>query len=432
MAPSKNRQSKKTKDRKIPVSSRDDKPSEVQHLTGNEESNVDIFVDIEPKATTNLLVTEHNAPKPIIEEQQVAQTNQEDEHKISDHIAVNIEPDVTLPPPPQPLPPQDAQPDIQIPINQESSPDDDNVFDETTMSATVTRLTTPNGSEIFLIGTAHFSLQSVEDVRKVIRSNKPSSVIMELCKERAFMLNFDEQYLFEQNSKLSFETIKDAIVQKGIVQGLIYVLFIKMSASLTEKNGMAPGAEFRAGSIEAQKIPGCSVVLADRSLRTTIARAVRALNLWQKIKLMYQVLGSDFEITPEDVEKCKERDVLEQLLLELGSQFPGFKRVLLDERDIYLSHSIYKWAQNCETSLGPPRIVAIVGIGHVQGIIANWGKTTDEQIRALNVIPETSRTEVVVTKTVKYFTIAFVLYVGYCCLVPSSIQNTVNSKLFGG
>jgi pheromone shutdown protein TraB len=429
MAPSKNRQPKKGKERIIPKLESDSNTetgsSETQHLTtGNEDKNTNIFIDIEPKVSTNLLVTEHNAPNPAVEKQQVAPTDQSQESKISEHTTVNIEQDISQ---------QLSKPPANVQDKStESAVYDDDVFDETSMSATVTRLSTPNGSEIFLIGTAHFSLQSVEDVKKVIRCNKPSSVIMELCKERAFMLNFDEQYLFEQNSKLSFDTIKDAIIQKGIVQGLIYVLFIKMSASLTEKNGMAPGAEFRAGSIEAQKIPGCSVVLADRSLRTTIARAVRALNLWQKIKLMYQVLGSDFEITQEDVEKCKERDVLEQLLLELGSQFPGFKRVLLDERDIYLSHSIYKWAQNCETSLGPPRIVAIVGIGHVQGIIANWGKTTDEQIRALNVIPETSRTEVVVTKTVKYCTIAFVLYVGYCCLVPSSIQNTVSNKLFGG
>jgi pheromone shutdown protein TraB len=245
------------------------------------------------------------------------------------------------------------------------------------------------------------------------------------------MLSLDEKSLFEQNNKLSFSTIKQAIVQKGVIQGLIYVLFMKMSASLTETNGMAPGAEFRAGSIEAQKIPGCSVVLADRSLRTTIARAVRALNLWQKIKIFYQVFGCDFEITKEDVEKCKERDMLEQLLLELGSEYPEFKRVLLDERDIYLSHSIHRWARTCETSLGPARIVAIVGIGHVKGIIENWGKTTDEQIRSLDIIPETSRTEVVVTKTVKYCTIALVLYVGYCCLAPSSIQNTVSNKLFG-
>lgn len=428
MAPSKNRQTKKTKDRKDPDSNNPPATaSEIQHLTGNEESNKNIFVDIEPKASTTLLVTENNAPSPIIEEQQVIPTDQNDENKISEHTAVQIEQTTTI----TPLL-DDPQPDVQNPIEQPSADNDDDVFDETSMSATVTRLSTPNGSEIFLIGTAHFSLQSVEDVRKVIRFNKPTSVMLELCKERAFMLSFDEQYLFEQNSKLSFDTIKEAIIQKGVVQGLIYVLFIKMSASLTEKNGMAPGAEFRAGSIEAQKIPNCSVVLADRSLRITIARAVRALNLWQKMKLMYQVLGSDFEITQEDVEKCKERDVLEQLLLELGSQFPGFKRVLLDERDIYLSHSIYKWAQNCETSLGPPRIVAIVGIGHVAGIVKSWGTTTDEQIAELNVIPETSRTEVAITKTVKYCTIALVLYVGYCCLVPSSIQNTVSNKLFGG
>jgi len=313
-----------------------------------------------------------------------------------------------------------------------SATDDSNTRDapDCPLTATVTRLNAPNGAEIYLIGTAHFSPESVKDVQTVMRSVRPSSVILELCRERAFMLSLDEESLIEQNKKLSFDKIRSAIAEKGVAQGLIYIMFIKMSATLTQKLGVAPGAEFRAGSAEAQKIPGCNIILADRSLKVTVARAVASLSLWQKIKIIYQVMASDVTITQDEVEKCKDKDIVEQLLHEIGGEYPGFKRVLLDERNIFLAHSIYKWASNSETSHGPQRVVAIVGIGHVSGILEQWGKTTDDQIRELNQIPETSKTQIVVTKAVKYCTYALLLYLSYRILTPSRIQNVVHEKLF--
>lgn len=303
--------------------------------------------------------------------------------------------------------------------------------DDQQLPSTLTRLNTANGAEVYLIGTAHFSEKSVQDVRQVISTVRPSVVILELCNERAFMLSLDEESLLEQNRKLSFDKIKSAIAEKGLAQGIIYIMFIKMSANLTEKLGMAPGIEFRAGSQEAQNIPGCTIVLGDRSLKVTVARAVASVSLWQRAKLIYQVLSNDFNITQEDIEKCKDKDMLEPLLEELGGQFPGLKKVILDERNVYLAHSIYRWAENSTTSHGPARVVAIVGCGHVKGIVENWGKTNDDEIRKLNEIPQKTRTQIVVSKTIKYCSLALLVYVGYRVLVPSSIQTAIQNKIIG-
>lgn len=299
---------------------------------------------------------------------------------------------------------------------------------EANLPSTITRLTTANGAQVFVVGTAHFSPKSKDEVKKVIQSVKPNAVLLELCKERAFMITLDEESLLEQNRKLSFESIRTTVAEKGLAQGLIYIMFIKMSANITEKLGMAPGSEFRAGSAEAQKIPGCSVVLGDRSLKVTIARAVASVTFWQKIKLVYQVLATDASITQEDIEKCKDKDILEQMLQELGGEYPGFKRVILDERNVFLAHSIYHWAQNLDLRLNPRKVVAIVGIGHVRGIVEHWGQTTDAQIRELNELPTTSKTKRVVTKTLKYCSLALLVYVGYKTLVPNSIQIAIRSK----
>ena len=42
----------------------------------------------------------------------------------------------------------------------------------------------------------------------------------------------------------------------------------------------------------------------------------------------------------EDVEKCKQRDLLEQLLKEMTGEFPALSQVFVEERDIYLTHSL--------------------------------------------------------------------------------------------
>lgn len=296
-------------------------------------------------------------------------------------------------------------------------------------SDTLIKLSTPNGSEVYLVGTAHFSKKSAQDVVKAIRAVKPSVLVLELCPERAFMLTIDEHSLLEQNRTITFERVRAAISEKGFAQGLIYMLFLKASASITEKLGLAPGSEFRAGAREAMNVEGCNIVLGDRPFNVTVARAVASLTLWQKITIVYQIFRSDYSITPEDVEKCKDADMLQQMLKELGGKYPGLKNVILDERNLYLAHSIYNEAQKEYNNQGPKKVIAVVGIGHIGGIVENWGKTTDEEILAISEMPKTSRTRIVVTKSIKYCTIALLIYVGYRTITPSSIQQAVVDKI---
>ena len=110
----------------------------------------------------------------------------------------------------------------------------------------------------------------------------------------------------------------------GKVQGLMYVLLLSMSASLTKTLGMAPGGEFRRANDEAKEIPGCLVQLGDRPIHITLKRALATLSTWQKIKLAFNVLTSSDKITPEEVEKMKQKDLLESLLEEMAGEFDIF------------------------------------------------------------------------------------------------------------
>lgn len=44
---------------------------------------------------------------------------------------------------------------------------------------------------VYLVGTAHVSLQSAEDVRRVIQAVRPQNVVVELCSSRTAIM-YDE------------------------------------------------------------------------------------------------------------------------------------------------------------------------------------------------------------------------------------------------
>ena len=47
-----------------------------------------------------------------------------------------------------------------------------------------------------------------------------------------------------------------------------------------------------------------------------------------------------FVCSKEDVEKFKGKDLLEQLLAEMTTEFPGLSQVVIEERDTFLAHSL--------------------------------------------------------------------------------------------
>ena len=101
----------------------------------------------------------------------------------------------------------------------------------------------------------------------------------------------------------------------------MYLLLLSMSAHLTKELGMAPGGEFRRAFREAHSVPGCLVHLGDRPINVTLKRALGSLSFWQKLKLGINILTSKDSITKEDVEKCKQKDLLESMLEEMAGKW---------------------------------------------------------------------------------------------------------------
>ena len=229
--------------------------------------------------------------------------------------------------------------------------------------------------EIILIGTAHVSKESARQVEEIIEAEKPDTVCVELCRSRYDSLT--------QKTRWQETDLLKAIKEKKAFLLLSNLMLTSFQRRLGKKLGIQPGQEILS-AIQAAEKTGAAIHLADRDIRTTLSRTWRLMKLWTKVKLFYQLLGSLWEmedITPEQVEEMKKKDVLDNLLSEIGAALPEVRRILIDERDQYLAFKI-------RTAPGK-RIVAAVGAGHVPGIHTYWSAPVD--IESLEQMPPKGR-----------------------------------------
>jgi pheromone shutdown-related protein TraB len=225
--------------------------------------------------------------------------------------------------------------------------------------------------EITLIGTAHVSRESADLVTRVIEEEKPDTVCIELCESRYKAIKQKNRW---QNTDL----IK-VIREKKSFLLLSNLLLTSFQKKIGQKLGIKPGEEM-IRAMDAADSVGAHIHLADRDIRITLSRTWRLMGLWTKMKLLAQLVTSMGEvdsIKEEDIEKMKDKDVLETLLSEIGETLPELRRILIDERDKYLTEKI--------RSAPGKRIVAVVGAGHVPGIKRDWNEAID--LNALDELP---------------------------------------------
>jgi len=228
--------------------------------------------------------------------------------------------------------------------------------------------------DVYLVGTAHVSKESVGDVRTAIEQIKPDTVCVELCKSRYESMT--NRAVWEKMD--IFKVIKE---KKTLVL-LAQLVMSSFYRRLGEKLGIQPGAEMLEAINLAQQ-QNAQLVLADRDVQITLKRVWGYLGFWNKLKLMMHLTTGIFEsgqINAELVEKIKKQDQLEAVMAEFAEKFPEIKRRLIDERDIFL-------AQKIRQASGQ-KVVAVVGAGHIEGISKHIGQ--DEPIDALLEIPPKS------------------------------------------
>ncbi|MFP4038070.1 MAG: TraB/GumN family protein [Desulfobacteraceae bacterium] len=225
--------------------------------------------------------------------------------------------------------------------------------------------------EFILVGTAHVSAESVDLVDRVIREEKPDTVAVELCESRHKALTQKEHWK-------DMDLVKVIREKKASVLLMNFIL-AHFQRRLGKNLGIQPGEEM-IRAVRTAEDCGAGLHLADRDIRVTLTRAWRTMKTWRKIKLFFQMVaswGGMDELTAEDIENLKKKDVLEALLMEMGEAMPEVRRTLIEERDLYLAEKI-------RTAPGG-KVVAVVGAGHVPGILKHWRDEVD--LAALESVP---------------------------------------------
>ena len=231
-----------------------------------------------------------------------------------------------------------------------------------------------DGKTYYIIGTAHVSDESVNEVNHVIETVGPDSVCVELCEARY-------QALTDENRWKKLDIFK--VIREGKTLFLLANLAIgAYQRRIGKQLGVKPGAELLAGVKKAEEV-SAEIVLVDRDIHITLKRTWGNLGFWKKFELLSAIMGSLVtreEVTKETIEEMKGKDNLAEMMDEFARVLPQVKEPLIDERDKYLMHSI-------EQAPGKT-IVAVVGAGHVPGMLKQFGQDID--LEALKVIPPKS------------------------------------------
>ncbi|GAU08096.1 TraB/GumN family protein [Desulfoplanes formicivorans] len=212
-----------------------------------------------------------------------------------------------------------------------------------------------NGKDIYLVGTAHVSRESVEDVSTSIKTIRPDAVCVELCEARYRSMTNRDNW----RSMDIFKVIKEKKTLFVLAQLMLASFYRKIS----EKLGVQPGAEMMEGVRQAGLV-GADLVCADRNVEITLKRVWGYLGFFSKVKMLWQLVAGIFvseDIDETTIEEIKQQDQMEGLMASLASSLPEVKKRLIDERDVYLSQKI--------RSAPGDTVVAVVGAGHVPGIL---------------------------------------------------------------
>lgn len=269
--------------------------------------------------------------------------------------------------------------------------------------------------ELILVGTAHVSRKSAEQVQAVIEAEQPDTVCIELDRQR-YQSIVDGQ-------KWKDTDIFRIIREKKATLLLMNLIISSFQRRIAKQFGVVPGQEMLQGITSAKDV-GAKLVLADRDIQVTFQRVWHGIGFFGKLRLMMQIMLSLFggeDITEEDMEKLKSKDMLSAMLDEFTESFPQLKIPLIDERDQYLSQKI-------KTAPGQ-KVVAVLGAAHVPGIMQEIYR--DHDLRALSVLPKRSRWPRIIPWLIPAVILGIILYTFFLNF-DVGIQQSISWILWNG
>jgi len=231
---------------------------------------------------------------------------------------------------------------------------------------------------IILVGTAHISKDSVNEVKAAIEQYEPDVVAIELCPRRYEALTKKQQWE---------DTPITALLKGNKAYLVLAQTFLSsIQRKLGKDHGVEPGSEMIAAIKEAES-HNLDVALVDRDITITLKRAWKKMSLREKTRLAWEFMKALFgydeeELEELDLQELMKEDVITAMMNEFGELAPSVATVLIHERDQYI-------AKNIVDSTTKGKVLAVVGAGHLKGIKKHIKeKTYDVDLAALEEVPK--------------------------------------------
>lgn len=223
-----------------------------------------------------------------------------------------------------------------------------------------------------ILGTAHVSSESVELVRNQIEEWEPDLIAVELCPSRMAALTEPESLDSEDLLKI----IKEGRSAMILLQSALAAQQRRMGISSGEK----PGAELLA-AVNAAEESDIPVEMIDRDVVITLRRAWRKMGMIEKWRILNALLWEedDEEVSIDEV--LGDSDLLSSMMEEARELAPRAGEVLIDERDSFLAGRI-------QQIRGKGRVLAVIGAGHLSGVVQNLGEPAMETTSRLAELSE--------------------------------------------
>ena len=216
-----------------------------------------------------------------------------------------------------------------------------------------------NRELLTIIGTAHVSEESVNEVKDAIYEQHPDIVAIELDRGRYAKIK-NKMMGIEEDDEISVTRI---IKENKVGLFLVSTLLGYFQSKIGDEVNVDPGSEM-IGAIEACEDLNIPIALIDREINITLQRALNKMGFMEKAKFAYGLLLSIFGLDDDeddiDIEELKKSETIDDMMEIFKDEAPSVYEVLVHERDAYLAGRIMQ--------IPHEKVIAVVGAGHRPGI----------------------------------------------------------------
>ena len=291
---------------------------------------------------------------------------------------------------------------------------------------------------VHVVGTAHVSAESVEEVRETIETERPDVVAVELDEGRYRQLKGETPDDLDAGDLLRGNTV---------FQFLAYWMLSYVQMRMGDRFDITPGADMLAAVETAEEL-GIGVSLVDRDIQVTMQRFWSRMTFFEKLRMVASLplafvgigggsgsgdgggqgdsegaRGADGDEFEElDVESLTDADVVSAMMEEFRRFSPGGAEALIDERDAVIAGRLIALRE------AGYEVVAVVGAGHREGIERYLGDP--ETLPDLETLAGTHERRFSWYKLVGYaFTLGFLAF--FVLVAMAGARNELLFRLFG-